>query len=365
MKNSDKNHIALFLPTLVSGGVQLAFVELAQDFLELGYRVDMVVKEKVGDLVPQFPQEARIIDLGKTRMAATAIPLARYLKKERPDLLISGMELPNVMAVIAIWISRVQTVLVISFHGMFKDFDKRTLKRSIEITIARLLFPYADHIVVVTPEVALDTANIYGLPLEKCKVITSPIPLQKIRVLAKEPVNHPFFEEEIPVILGIGRLHRIKDFRTLINGFAKLYKKHEARLIILGEGEMRKNLEVQIKRLNLTNVIDLPGFVENPYKYLKRADVFVLSSLSEGVGRVLVEAVVLGCPIVATDCAEGISEFVDRERYGKIVPVGDANQMAEAIQIAIKNGKSTVPEQWLPQFNLRTVTLQFLELMDN
>ena len=133
------------------------------------------------------------------------------------------------------------------------------------------------------------------------------------------------------MILGVGRLTQAKDFPTLIRAFALVRKKRAARLMILGEGEERPKLEALVRELGLEREVTLPGFVDNPYKYMKRAAVFVLSSKWEGFGNVLVEAMALGTPVVSTDCPSGPAEILENGRWGRLVPVGDVYALAEAI----------------------------------
>ena len=149
---------------------------------------------------------------------------------------------------------------------------------------------------------------------------------------SEEALDHPWFlPGEPPVILGVGRLTQAKDFPTLIRAFALVRKKHPARLMILGEGEERSKLETLVQELGLEKEVSLPGFVDNPYKYMKRAAVFVLSSKWEGFGNVLVEAMALGTPVVSTNCPSGPAEILENGRWGRLVPVGDVYALAEAI----------------------------------
>ena len=147
-----------------------------------------------------------------------------------------------------------------------------------------------------------------------------------------EPFDHPWFAPGAPpVILGAGRLTEQKDFPTLIRAFALVRKKHPARLMILGEGEERSKLETLVQELGLEKEVSLPGFVDNPYKYMKRAAVFVLSSRWEGFPNVLVEAMALGTPVVSTDCPNGPAEILENGKWGELVPVGETQSLASAV----------------------------------
>jgi glycosyltransferase involved in cell wall biosynthesis len=162
--------------------------------------------------------------------------------------------------------------------------------------------------------------------------IYNPIDLEAFARLAREPAAHPWLQaKETPVILSVGRLVRAKDYPTLIRAFALVRKRQECRLIVLGEGRQRPRLESLIRRLGLADSVDLPGFAPNPFAYMARADLLALSSIFEGNPNVLVEAMAVGTPCVATDCRSGPRETLAGGRYGPLVPTGDARALAQAL----------------------------------
>jgi glycosyltransferase involved in cell wall biosynthesis len=145
-------------------------------------------------------------------------------------------------------------------------------------------------------------------------------------------MQHVWFNnKEIPVIIAVGKLKPQKDFETLIKAFAKVRTKFKARLIILGEGPMLSDLNLLVEKLNITDDVIFEGFVQNPFKYMRNADLFVLSSKYEGLPGVLVQALACGCPVVSTDCPSGPREILENGRYGPLVPVADENALATAI----------------------------------
>ena len=139
------------------------------------------------------------------------------------------------------------------------------------------------------------------------------------------------------MILAAGRLHVSKDFPTLLRAFSLVRKEIPSRLVILGEGEKRKELEDLAQELGIRKDHDLPGFVENPYKYMKHATVFVLSSQWEGFGNVLVEAMACGCPVISTDCPSGPREILRDGEYGVLVPPKDSEKLAQGILRVLEN----------------------------
>jgi glycosyltransferase involved in cell wall biosynthesis len=205
------------------------------------------------------------------------------------------------------------------------------LKRRLTPQLVRWFYPWAESIVPVSQGVAEDLARI-GLSLERVQVIYNPVVTPELFEKAQEPVEHPWFSPgQPPVILGVGRLEQQKNFSTLIRAFAQVHQQHSARLIILGEGSERSYLESLIKELGLTENVALPGFVANPYAYMARAAMFVLSSAWEGLPTVLIEAMAVETPVVSTDCDSGPAEILKNGKYGKLVGVGDIKGLAEAM----------------------------------
>jgi glycosyltransferase involved in cell wall biosynthesis len=202
----------------------------------------------------------------------------------------------------------------------------------------RRLYPKADRIVAVSQGVADDLISLLNLPHEKVTVIYNPIFTPELFEQAKQPANHPWFEQNrLPVILAVGRLTRQKDYPILFRAFSLVRQVRPAKLLILGEGEERANLERLAIELGIQNDVSMPGFVDNPFAFMAKASVFVLSSAWEGFGNVLVEALACGCPVVATDCRSGPREILDNGRYGRLVPVGDHEALAKAILETLDN----------------------------
>jgi glycosyltransferase involved in cell wall biosynthesis len=180
--------------------------------------------------------------------------------------------------------------------------------------------------------VANDLAETTGIQRDKIKVVYNPVVSSELFSKSEEPLDHPWFSSgEPPVVLAVGRLTEAKDFPVLIRAFALVRKERPARLIILGEGAERPKLEALVRELGLNEDVIMPGFVDNPYKYMRNATVFVLSSAWEGFGVVLVEAMALGTAIVSTDCPNGPAEILEGGKWGDLVTVGDWRALASAI----------------------------------
>jgi glycosyltransferase involved in cell wall biosynthesis len=205
--------------------------------------------------------------------------------------------------------------------------------------MVRLTYATADAVVAVSAALADHVAAHHGLPRSAIQVIYNPAVPDDLAQRAAVPLDHPWFAPGAPaVVLGAGRLTTAKDFATLVRAFAFVRKQRDARLVILGCAKTEKKtvkrqaeLTALARQLGIADDIALPGFTANPYAYMARAAVFALSSRQEGLPTVLIEALACGCPCVATDCPSGPSEILDQGRYGRLVPVGDAAAMADAI----------------------------------
>jgi glycosyltransferase involved in cell wall biosynthesis len=209
-----------------------------------------------------------------------------------------------------------------------------------------------------------DLITNFRIPPHKVQQIYNPLPLAWIRQHAQVPVQHPWFAAgQPPVILGVGRLERAKDFATLIRAFAKVRAEQEARLMILGEGSMRLQLEMLVRQLGLSECVALPGFDPNPFRYMARAKVFAMSSIYEGFPNVLVQALACGCPVVSTDCPSGPSEILNSGAYGYLVPVGDVDALAASILKTLHGEARYPPADWIEQFDETVVSRRYLEAL--
>jgi len=326
--------LALFLPSLRGGGAERVMLSLAEGFAQRGFCVDLVLAKAEGPYLKDVSREVRIVDLNASRVIKSLPSLVRYLRSEKPDAMLSAMGHANIVAICARSLAMVSTRVVVSEHSTLSlSMQNAPTKRGRFMPwLMKFFYPRANGIIAVSKGVADDLARVIGLPRKRITVIYNPVVTPEVLQKAQEPIDHPWFRPgEPPVILGIGRLTRQKDFPTLIRAFALVRKERPARLMILGEGEERHNLEDLSRKLEITDDVDMPGFVDNPYKYMAHAAVFVFSSAWEGFGNVLVEAMACGCPVVSTDCPSGPAEILENGRYGRLVPVGDVESLARAI----------------------------------
>lgn len=326
--------IGLFLPTLRGGGAEKMIVHIANALVEKGFSVDLVLAKAEGVFLDRVSTKVNVIDLNAPRVLFSLPGLVRYLKKNRPIVLISTLTHSNIVALWAKWFACVNTRVVIRHASVSSGSS------ALWDYLVKYFYPYADAIVAISKGVARYLAQVTGLPLERFHIIYNPVLDTEDTMGSTESFKHPWLlDKDIPVILAVGRLVKEKDFKTLIKAFAEFRKKQEARLIILGEGKMRGELEALIKEMNIQEYVDLPGFVRDPLAYMKYASVFVSTSLSEGFGNVIVEALASGTPVIATNCEGGPTEILENGKYGLLVSVGDVIGLCNALKKVLNDNE--------------------------
>lgn len=274
-----RGRLALFYGFFGGGGVERCLSNLARGFLERGFAVDLVLGQAGGQHLAQLPDAVRHIDLGAPRQLERIPKLVNYLRKERPAALLAAGHFTNEIAVCAKTLSQSGTRIVVSEHNTLsrtarlKAFNKQSLR----LLSSRLCYRRADGIVAVSQGVAHDLAPIVGCELARIRVIYNPVVTPALKAQASADLDHPWFHPgEPPVILGVGKLERQKDFPTLIRAFADVRAQRRARLIILGWGPDRPQLEALIRQKGLVQDVDLPGHVANPYAYMARSAMYFL-----------------------------------------------------------------------------------------
>ncbi len=309
-------------------------VLLANGFALRGIIVTLVVAKAEGPCREMVAANISIVDLGTNRMVLALPRLMHHLRKAKPDVVLSALLTPNVLLLLSrvflrmpmrVVISERSTISIALAHGGL-------IRKCLFPLLARWLYPKADAIVAVSGGVARDLSRYVGLSHASIHTIYNPVYSEELIQASYDTVAHPWFQDkEMPVVLSAGRLHEAKAFDVLIEAFALVRSRHPAKLIILGEGPQRSRLENIIRSLGLEDQVQLPGFVDNPWKYMRQANVFVLSSKWEGLPGALIEAMACGTPVVATDCPSGPSEILEEGKWGRLVPVGDVTALRDAI----------------------------------
>lgn len=331
------SRLALFAPSLTGGGIADVFTNLARGFCEAGYAVDLLLARKRGPFLKQVPPAARVVDFQASHVSFSLPALVRYLRKWEPDVLFSAPCGPSLTAVVARLLTGGATRLVVTEHSIFAQTVRRaqSLKARTLVALARRAYPFADAFVAVSEDAAQSLAACTRLSREQIAVIPNPVVVPDATAGGEPtlpwPLDGSHDDSDAPLILGAGRLTEQKDIPTLLRAFARLREGRAARLVVLGEGPRRSALEALAQRLSIREDVHLPGFVDDPYAYMRAASVFALSSHDEPFGLVLVEAMACGTPVVSTDCPGGPSDILKGGALGPLVPVGDDEALAAAL----------------------------------
>jgi glycosyltransferase involved in cell wall biosynthesis len=335
--------------------------------LERGFAVDLVQATPGNDFRHAVPEGARLVDLNARRALSSLPPLVRYLRRERPQVLISGAIQTNLVAVWAKWLAHIPLRLILTEHNVISGIIAHASDVRARTTpfFVRRFYPWADDLLCVSLGVAKDLSGVLRDEGRTIHVVYNPIISPEFWQNANAPFEDPRLNgDSRPIVLAVSRLHYHKDIPTLFQAFAILRQSVDARLILLGDGEERGRLEILARDLGIEASVKFLGSVENPLPYMKVAKVLALSSLEEGLPTVLIEALAVGLPIVSTDCEAGPREILRDGAYGTLVPVGDSSGMADAILNVLRGSQlPKIPQEALDRFQRDRVIDQYLGIM--
>ena len=330
------------------GGVERNFTHLASGLARLGIRTWLLAGRSRHAYFEDLDDSVRIVPVVGGRQHF----LRGFVARERPELLLTG-KLADDFAAVRVksdlaqqWPVETRLVAAVGtpLSGRLTAHRWNPYKTWREIRRIRACYRQLDGITAISKGVAEDLRRVFRIEDVPIGVLNNPIIPDEHQGLAQAPCPHPWLigvspgsplEERPPVILAIGGLRKVKDFATLLRAFARL-EDREARLLILGEGKERGHLIRLGRRLGIADRLDLPGFVPTPYPYLARGRLLALSSVREGLGNVVVEALAVGTPVVATDCSAGLRVLIGERGLGPLVPVGEPAALALALERGLR-----------------------------
>jgi len=357
--------VAVFLQDLAGGGAERVMANLAQGLADEGHAVDLVLVRAEGPFLQTVREPVRVVTLNCGRVMRSVGPLRRYIDAERPDAVVSALVHVNVAAILARGLSSHKPVLLTTEHTDVALDRLHTQEAPVRLAyrLMPVAYRFADGVFGVSAGVADSVARAARLHRTRVGVLYNPVLRSDLSTQAAQSTGHAWIDNRShPVFLAIGRLVPPKNFSLLLDAFAVLRRTMPCRLIILGEGPLRQQLEEQIRRLGLEDSVALPGFLDNPYPWIRGCDVFVQSSRWEGLPTVLIEALALDKRIVATDCPHGPSEILQQGALGALVPVADVAALASGMREALSSPASDAarPER-ADAFSLRSATSAYID----
>jgi len=340
---TKKISLMIVIHGLQGGGAERVLVNLLRGLNRTDFSITLVLYEGICSYpmpdniqlkVLGIPAGRNLFSLG-AGFLRKILALTGLIRKQRPDIVFSFLSSTNAAAILAALIAGTGAKVLVSEHTFPSVNLANERFGNITARIITRLYPRADRIIAVSQGIKNDLIKNFGAREDTINVIHNPFDLDDIRRLGSERVDHPWFvpsgSEDKPLIVSAGRLTKQKGYPFLLRAFARVRTTVPCRLVILGEGPDRASLERLASDLGIEADVSLPGFQDNPYAYMARAAVFTLSSLYEGFGNVLVEAMALGTPVVSTACPSGPDEIIREGISGLLVPTGDEEALAAAI----------------------------------
>ena len=398
--NLENKHIAFVIDSMNGGGAENVCLTLARELLAKQYRVDLVLLRYRGELLLQIPHDVHLYVLvrrfRKNQSMETLQPcsmpfeniqwierpvgmkdcvysiirflkshqytftfhprprlrnffwtasLDEYMRKEQPSLIFSYLLRSITVCLLARRFSSCNVPLICSFRNTLDSLDYIGERgKNIQMKYLKHLLPDTEKVHAISQGVADSIVN--HIPAVRNKVVPILNPIRHdVTSLSTQSISHKWLSSESrsesntfpKIILAAGRLVEQKNFLMLIRAFTEVRSRLDVRLILLGEGPQREQICDLINSLNIEEYVSMPGWVDNPYSFMAKADLFVLSSSWEGLSNVLLEALACGCPVVSTDCPSGPSEILEHGRWGRLVPINDQTALAEAIIATLKD----------------------------
>ncbi|WP_461180155.1 glycosyltransferase [Virgibacillus kimchii] len=331
-----KIKVIFFIYQMGAGGAARTMLNILNNMDRTKFTPVLVTLDYDGSYENYINEDIKFIKLKTKRLRSAILPLAKVIRTEKADIVFSTIPNYNTIAIAARVLSFTRAKNIVREAAYLGGSFRANMK----LRVMGMLYKLTSQVVALSYGVKENIVRRYKVKPEKIRVIYNPVDVDNIAAHMEkgeiDPEHEEVFRGDAKVLITAGRLVKDKDHETLINAFAKVNEKMNARLVILGEGELEEPLKNQAKSLHLQDYIHFLGFQQNPYVYFKHADLFVLSSIREGFGHVLTEALATGTPIVSTDCRPGAMEVLDSGAYGILCKTGDANDMAEKIISTLK-----------------------------
>jgi len=372
LANNSKKKLIFVISSLACGGAERVVVNLINHLDRNKYKLLLVIFENKLDLQRDLDFAVRIVCLNKKSrwdFLKIIFKLRKIICDYKPDSVISFLQYTNIVTVLSTLFQIRNYTLIISERNYPRKYLANIRLGYLKRWLMNLTYKKSDKIIAVSKAIKKVLEEDFGIPPEKIKVVYNPIPLEEVIFKSQKGIEHPFFKDEnAQVIISAGRLVKQKRYDRLLRAFSLIRKYQKtARLIILGKGILKRELENLALQLDINNVVSFVGYKDNPYAWMSKADIFVLSSAYEGFPNVLIEAMACGVPVISTDCPSGPREIITNGKNGILVPVGDERKLAEAILDLLSDEKkrkrfSAAAKKRVQDFEVKKIVSQYAEL---
>ena len=330
--------IFIILPHLGGGGTERTHLYLMNNWSQNGFKIFLILMKKEGHLLSLLNSNITIINLNVNRIRKIIFPVLKLINYYKPHIILAPMW-PITSAVTISWLISFKTgkLFLADHNPIIKEwaYDLNINWYFFKLTY-NLTYPLATGIIAVSKQIKKDILRISLVKKTNIKVIYNPVKFFNFNNFEQKKTRIKLFGNFKFCLIAVGTLKKSRDFITLIRAFSIFKYKNTSKLIILGEGPERINILNFVKKNNLENNVELKGFMKNPYPWIACADVYIHSSLYDGLPLVIIESLACGTKIVSTDCESGPREILDYGKYGMLIPIKDPEKMAKSIEKSIE-----------------------------
>ena len=374
--------IAILIPSLEKGGIERSISRISKGLLDLGWQVDLLIDKSSLEAESYFDQRINFIKLkaghfdqnknlffSLLKNIILFIKIRTYIKRSDTKIILAAKNIPLGIILKLSKRNRLKIIIREAVNPITTlQLQRNLITRTILKWIKKLSYPYANKIIAISNGVKHSLVKDIGVDPEKITVVYNPSSDPNIIKFSKEFVPEEFSKSNIPTLISIGRLVPQKDYMTLLKAFNASLNFFKSRLIIIGEGQERSLIEKYIKDNKMDNQIILLGYQSNPWKYLTNSDLFILSSKWEGFGNVIVEAMLLGIPVISSDCPSGPSEILEQGKLGDLFNVGDHARLATLIEEKLNNinqskVKADLAQKASSRYSIKIISKQYDDVL--
>jgi len=370
-KQIGKNILVVFAK-ITAGGMERANQVLLKYLQNTGYNVTAVTLRDA-HIPNACCYGGAVISLkknGRMDIIKPILLLSRIIVEKKPNVIISSLGCGSYILFIAQLLGKIKVSYIFIEHSCLSQYIKTIRWPKMFNKLIRIIYSKADKIIAVSNGAKSDLIEICKISPSKIVVINNPLDSEQIKGLLSEGVDRLLFHEKKYRIITCGRLSKEKNQILLLDAFKKVLDQIDAKLIIIGDGPEREHLAQYAEKLNIMGSVCFLGYQDNPYKYISKADLFVLSSDTESFGYAIIEAMMCKIPVISTDCFCGPREIITNGVNGILVPVDDADAISKAIFMLFDNRSfaMTLAEKGLKRaadFNADIVFNDYKKIIDS